>query len=140
MAEPSVLLVNYDIWHMRMGHPSKNVLKHVETNTNGFTPKLEFPNSNKICPGCIQGKMHNKPFTPSMKCGLKPFHLIHADLVELPILSYHKYKWACMLLDDHSSYAYCYLRGLYTPPRIPCGLLILWMSNFARLKSTGSPC
>ena len=25
MAEPSVLLVNYDIWHMRMGHPSENV-------------------------------------------------------------------------------------------------------------------
>ena len=94
---------------MRMGHPSKNVLKHIEANTNGFTPKLEFPNSNRICPGCVQGKMHNKSFLPSMKCALKPSHLIHADLVEVPILSYHKYKWACMLLDDYSSSAYCYL-------------------------------
>ena len=109
MAEPSVLLVNYDMWHMRMGHLSKNVLKHIEVNTNGFTPKLEFPNSNRICPGCVQGKMHNKSFPPSMKCALKPFDLIHADLIELPILSYHKYKWACMLLDNYSSYAYCYL-------------------------------
>jgi hypothetical protein len=97
MAEPSVLLVNYDIWYMRMGHPYKNVLKHVATNTNGFTPQLEFPNSNKICPGCVQGKMHNKPFPPSTKRALKPFHLIHVDLEELPILSYHKYKWACIV-------------------------------------------
>ena len=112
MAEPSVLLVNYDIWHMRMGHPSKNVLRHVEVNTNGFTPKLEFPNSDRICPGCAQGKMHNKLFPPSTKHALKPSHLIHADLVELPILSYHKFKWACMLPDDYSSYAYCYLLRL----------------------------
>ena len=40
---------------------------------------------------------------------LKPFNLIHADLIELPIRSYHKKKWVCMLMDDYSSYAYCFL-------------------------------
>ena len=58
---------------------------------------------------CAKGKMHNKPFPPSEKRALKPFNLIHADLIELPIRSYHKKKWVCMLMDDYSSYAYCFL-------------------------------
>ena len=94
---------------VRMAHPSKNVLKHVENNTNGFTQDLVFPLENGICPGCAKGKMHNKPFPPSEKRALKPFDLIHADLIELPIRSYHKKKWVCMLMDDYSSYAYCFL-------------------------------
>ena len=53
--------------------------------------------------------MHNKPFPPSEKRALKPFNLIHADLIELPIRSYHKKKWVCMIMDDYSSYAYCFL-------------------------------
>ena len=53
--------------------------------------------------------MHNKPFPPSEKRALKPFNLIHVDLIELPIRSYHKKKWVCMLMDNYSSYAYCFL-------------------------------
>jgi hypothetical protein len=48
MAEPSVFLVNYKIWHLRMAHPSKNVLKHVGMNTNGFTPNITSPVDNGI--------------------------------------------------------------------------------------------
>src|SRR5258707_1575654 len=92
-----------------MGHPSKNVLKHVEENTNGFTNKLKIPSTNSICPGCAQGKMHNKAFPMSEKQASKPLELIHADLVELPIRSYHKYKYACMILEDYSSFASCTL-------------------------------
>ena len=53
--------------------------------------------------------MHNKPFPPSEKRALKPFDLIYGDLIELLIRSYHKKKWVCMLMDDYSSYAYCFL-------------------------------
>jgi hypothetical protein len=53
--------------------------------------------------------MHNKPFPPSGKRAKQPFDLIHADLVQLPKKSYHKKEWACLLMDDYSSYAYCYL-------------------------------
>src|SRR5258705_133483 len=109
MDEPSVFPVNYDTWHLRMGHPSKNVLKHVEGNTNGFTNKLKIPSISSICPGCAQGKMHNKAFPMSEKRASKPLELIHADLVELPIRSYHKYKYACMILEDYSSFASCTL-------------------------------
>ena len=92
-----------------MGHPSKNVLKHVEGNTNGFTNKLKIPSTSSICSGCAQGKMHNKTFPMSEKRASKPLELIHADLVELPIRSYHKYKYACMILEDYSSFASCTL-------------------------------
>jgi transposase InsO family protein len=109
MAEPSLFLVNYNSWHLRMAHPSKNVLQHIGTNTNGFTPNLTFPLDSGICPGCAKGKMHNKPFPPSGKRAKQPFDLIHADLVQLPKKSYHKKEWACLLMDDYSSYAYCYL-------------------------------
>jgi hypothetical protein len=109
MAEPSLFLVNYNTWHLRMAHPSKNVLKHVEMNTNGFTQNLVFPLENGICPGCAKGKMHNKSFPSSGKRASKPFDLIHANLIQLPKESYHKKKWAYMLMDDYSSYAYCYL-------------------------------
>ena len=72
-----------------MAHPSRNVLKHIGNNTNGFTQDLVFPLENGICPGCAKGKM--------------------PDLIELPIKSYHKKKWVCMIMDDYSSYAYCFL-------------------------------
>ena len=105
MAEPSLFLVNYDTWHLRMAHPSKNVLKHVEMNTNGFTQDLVFPSENSICPGCTKGKMHNKSCPVSGRRASQPFDLIHVDLIELPIRSYHKKKWACMLMDNYSSFA-----------------------------------
>ena len=69
----------------QQAHPSKNVLKHVGMNTNGFTPNLTFPLDNGICPGCTQGKMHNQSFPISGKRASEPFKLIHADLIELPI-------------------------------------------------------
>jgi transposase InsO family protein len=49
------------------------------------------------------------PTADSGKQASNPFDLIHADLVELPIKSYHKNKWACMLMDNYSSFAYCFL-------------------------------
>ena len=64
---------------------------------------------NDICPGCTKGKMHNKPFPVSGRRASQPFDLIHADLIKLPIRAYHKRKWACMLMDDYSSFAYCFI-------------------------------
>ena len=99
-------VVNYDTWHKRLGHPSKNVLKHTLEHTKGFDEKVVFPSTNPICPGCTQGKMHNKSFPISNKRASKPLELIHADLLELPIESYHRKKWCLMLLDDYSSFAH----------------------------------
>ncbi|KAL7284847.1 hypothetical protein ACG7TL_002160 [Trametes sanguinea] len=37
---------------------------------------------------------------------VRPFELIHSDLKSFPVDSYHKYKYAIMFLDDHTSYAW----------------------------------
>ena len=47
---------NYELMHCHMGHPSKDVTHHALQNTKGF-PKLNFPKSDPLCPGCTQGKM-----------------------------------------------------------------------------------
>ena len=89
-----------------MGHPSKNIIKHMFENTKGFDPKISILKDISICTGCAQGKMQNKSFPISLKRANKPLDLIHADLLKLPIESYHKYKWCLTILDDYSSYAY----------------------------------
>ncbi|KAL7281613.1 hypothetical protein ACG7TL_004930 [Trametes sanguinea] len=37
---------------------------------------------------------------------VQPFELIHSNLKSFPVDSYHKYKYAIMFLDDHTSYAW----------------------------------
>jgi len=106
IAQPTVNTVDYHTWHQRMGHPSKNIIKHTFENTKGFDPKISIPKDIPICTGCAQGKMQNKSFPISLKRANKPLDLIHADLLKLPIESYHKYKWCLTILDDYSSYAY----------------------------------
>ena len=58
------------------------------------------------CVGCNLGKMTQKHFPISQSRASSPFELIHMDLVEMPVLSYHKYKYVLTILDDHTSYAF----------------------------------
>ena len=50
--------------------------------------------------------MHNKPHLVSEKQAKHALDLLHADLLELPIESYHKKRWCLLVLDDYSSYSY----------------------------------
>ena len=53
--------------------------------------------------------MHLPTFEDSTSCASKPFELIHSDLKELPVLSYHHYKWFVTFLDDFTSYGWIVL-------------------------------
>lgn len=96
--------IDYDTWHNRFGHPGKNVLLNAPKNVKGL-PKLSIPTENFPCKGCVLGKAATKAYPRSSKRAADPLDLVHADLVELPILSYHKFKYVITLLDDCSSYA-----------------------------------
>jgi len=96
--------VQSDIWHQRMAHPSKEVLSRLGRNVKGCD-EVKISHLSPICKGCVQGKMHNKAFSESEKRANKPLELIHADLMELPVESYHRKKWCLVILDDYSSYA-----------------------------------
>jgi hypothetical protein len=88
-----------------MGHPSEEVLKHMPQQTKGFD-KLIIPKERSICPGCAQGKMHSKSFPESHKRATKVFEIIHSDLKEFPVVSYHKFKYYMSFIDDYSSFAW----------------------------------
>ena len=81
-------IINSDIWHQRMAHPSKEVLSKLDQNVKGCKP-IRVSTLKQICPGCVQGKMHDQSFTGSEKHTNQPLELIHADLMELPLESYH---------------------------------------------------
>ena len=53
--------------------------------------------------------MHQKLFGDNPTRAKEALEHVHSDLFELPNLSYHKFKWVMMLLDNYSSFAYVIL-------------------------------
>jgi len=78
-------------------------MRHISDNIEG-AKKICFPNKKHICRGCALGKLHQCSFPENPKCSSETPGLIHSDLLELPTLSYSKYKWVIAFLDDYSSY------------------------------------
>ncbi|KAF5356944.1 hypothetical protein D9756_006374 [Leucocoprinus leucothites] len=113
---------DYNIWHQRLGHPSNRVLsKTTDSTLNG--PQVSIPDHSRPCPGCMKGKMHQKPFNDNPIRAKEAFEHVHSDLFELPIVPYHKYKWVMTLLDDYSSFAHVPPRAeippISTTPNVP---------------------
>ncbi|KAL7284521.1 hypothetical protein ACG7TL_001812 [Trametes sanguinea] len=102
---PTVCKIDYQTMHRRLGHPSKDVLRHAREHIADF-PTIKFPKEEPLCRGCAEGKMPLRSFPPSTRRASRPFELIHSDLKSFPVDSYHKYKYAIMFLDDHTSYAW----------------------------------
>jgi hypothetical protein len=92
--------------HRRLGHPSKDVLRHARSKTKGFPQELDFPHEAPVCPGCTQGKMPSLAHLPSDSRASAPFEKIHSDLKSFPVESYHKYRYFISFLDDYTSYAW----------------------------------
>src|SRR6202000_3384537 len=101
----SVYEIDYEVLHRRLAHPSREVLLKARKHLKDF-PAIDFPIVERICQGCLQGKMTNRPFFPSTKRASQPFELIHSDLKSFPIESYHKYKYVIVFYDDYSSSAW----------------------------------
>jgi hypothetical protein len=104
---PYIYKVDYDLMHCCLGHPSKEVLRHAKENTKGFPNGIKIPNTSKdVCPGCVQGKMPAALHPPSITRATTPFKRIHSDLKSFPLLSYAKYKYFIVFLDNYTSYAW----------------------------------
>ena len=66
---------------------------------------LKIP-SEHFCPGCMQGKMTQRPFPTSETRATEPFELIHSDLKMYPVKSYRKYRYSIVFLDDYTSHTW----------------------------------
>ena len=71
-----------------------------------FPEGLIYPKDRPICRGCTEAKAHLPIFEDSVSCASSKFELIHSDLKELPVISYHKYKWFITFLNDFSSHCW----------------------------------
>ena len=99
---------DYYIWHKCLGHPQDAAIKNGKNSLSGM-PKSDIPNRKPICPGCAKGKMHSKPFPESNSRAVAPFDIIHSDLKEISMISYHKYKYFVTFIDDYSGYLWTVL-------------------------------
>jgi transposase InsO family protein len=94
------------LWHLRLGHPSKNALHHAHKHLKGI-PILQDHASAEAgpCKGCQLGKAHQRAFLPSSQRSDRVLGLIHTDLCEFPILSCSHAKWMITFIDDASGFS-----------------------------------
>jgi len=71
---------DYDLWHNRLGHPSKCVLHEAQRHVKDFPKGILFPKEDPLCRGCAEGKMHSKSYPDSESRATRPFQRIHSDL------------------------------------------------------------
>lgn len=99
----SVHVADYQIWHRRLGHMNDQALLKLPHCTVNF-PKQVYKRKNQpLCSGCMEGKMASKSFPDSDLRATENFELIHLDLKDLPVASYHKYKYFIVFVDDKTS-------------------------------------
>ena len=53
--------------------------------------------------------MTQKPFKSKTEKANNILEHVHSDLFKLPVASYHKFKWAMMLLDEFSHFTFVVL-------------------------------
>ena len=97
--------VDYDTLHRRLAHPSRDVLKHARKHTEKC-PHVEIPTKDSICRGCAEGKMPSQPHPLSLRRATRSFQIVHVDIKEFPISSYHKFKYVILYYDDYTSYVW----------------------------------
>ena len=95
---------SYHLWHLHLGHTSKNPLCHAHKHLKGV-PTLQEPTSDGPCKGCQLGKAHEQAFPASVKHSDHILGLIHTDLCEFPIQSHSHAKWMIIFIDDALGFA-----------------------------------
>ena len=100
----TIYSVDFETMHRCLAHPSSEVLRKAGKYVKDF-PDIRIP-SEHFCPGCVQGKMTQKPFPASETRATEPFELIHSDLKMQPVESYRKYRYTITFLDDFTSHTW----------------------------------
>ena len=104
----TILISNYKLWHLHLGHlETKNLLRMPMLVQGMEHAKLALPKS-YICEGCIYGKQCHKPFTESHTLR-ELMELVHSDLIgPIRIPSINKARYVLMFIEHRSQYPKCY--------------------------------
>ena len=74
---PRTTSTTFDLWHNKLGHPSKKIVKVVLAKCNISYSNKVVPS---LCQACCLGKLHKLPFPSSNTEYTKPLQLIHSNL------------------------------------------------------------
>ncbi|GJX94926.1 ribonuclease H-like domain-containing protein [Tanacetum coccineum] len=86
---PHVFLVSQHTWHQRLGHPGREVLRHLVSN-NFISCNKEKPPT--LCHACQLGKHVRLPFVNSNTVVTSCFDIIHSDVWTSSIPSLSRFK------------------------------------------------
>ena len=90
-----------EIWHQRLGHIGKEVIKQTMHLVNG----IKISHSEDFeCQVCAMTKMTAKPFKSSTRKTTEPLQLVHSDIagpMKSPTVVYGE-TWAIVFVDDYS--------------------------------------
>ncbi|KAL4348174.1 hypothetical protein GQ457_17G009980 [Hibiscus cannabinus] len=105
ISKPASVL-DLELWHKRLGHPSDGVLKTVLKSCNVVV------NENKVshmCSACLQGKAHKLPFSRSSTEYKEPFDLVVSDLWGPAPLNSDGFVYYVSFIDVYSRHTWLYL-------------------------------
>ncbi|KAL0413631.1 UNVERIFIED_CONTAM: Retrovirus-related Pol polyprotein from transposon RE2 [Sesamum radiatum] len=98
---------NAQIWHVRLGHISKDRIRRLVD-----TKSLEIDDLHHLptCKSCLKGKMTKKPFVGQSAIAKDLLDLVHTDVCgPLSIPSRGGFSNFITFTNDHSRYGYVYL-------------------------------
>ncbi|GJW89772.1 ribonuclease H-like domain-containing protein [Tanacetum coccineum] len=102
---PHVFLVSQHTWHQRLGHPGREVLRHLVSN-NLISCNKEKPPT--LCHACQFGKHVRLSFVSSNTVVTSSFDIIHSDVWTSSIPSLSGFKYYILFLDHYSQFVWVY--------------------------------
>ncbi|GJU61042.1 ribonuclease H-like domain-containing protein [Tanacetum coccineum] len=101
----ALLSLSPTTWHRRLGHPSEDMLRRLESSHFISYNKTKLP---ALCHACQLGKHTKLPFYSSESNVGSVFDIIHSDLWTSPISSESGIKYYAIFLDHFSHYVWVY--------------------------------
>ncbi|RWR98872.1 retrovirus-related Pol polyprotein from transposon TNT 1-94-like protein, partial [Dinothrombium tinctorium] len=103
--------ISIEIWHHRLGHISKDTIRHMMTNK--MVDGLSYSDITKdtVCEGCAKGKMSRRPFpNTSTNRSTKTLQLVHTDVCgPMQTKTFSGKRYFLTFIDDYSRFTVCYL-------------------------------
>ncbi|KAJ9540269.1 hypothetical protein OSB04_026775 [Centaurea solstitialis] len=98
------VVVSFDVWHRRLGHPGAAVFQ--------FLLSRKFiacsSQNSSLCHACQLGKHCRLPFSLSSTKTSRVFELIHSDLWTSPVISLSGFKYYVLFLDDYCHFLWVF--------------------------------
>jgi hypothetical protein len=99
------LFITMDLAYKCFVHPSKKMLHKFPLTMLGF-PAVDGKLLTAPCSGCVQGKIDQHTYSPSIRHVSKSFELIHSDFKSFLVELYHQYKYVIVFYDNYSLYTW----------------------------------